>query len=305
MTSGRESALVTGVASGKGGVGKTLLASCLGTILNEVTACRGKVLLADLDFGVKGLTFLYGPAGSWKDCSGSMADIIANRKKPEAVIEGANRFNELVVVPADANFNEKIDWDFHFPDYKRTVTSIGAFIETAKKKGFEYIIFDTGAGLDESTVALSNHADMMLLVVEPDEISLTAAIDLRAELSGKRSDVSFVVNKEPDDYPVKVQEVVGPDVTFRPSLPFDRRMHSQFVKDARRLALGGYIGTRYKRFVGSLANDIFEISAKTPTAVDRIWRMTAAKVAFRFLGYGSIFLMVVIAILVGLIWSLE
>ena len=302
MTAGKP--LVTGVASGKGGVGKTLLAACIGTILNETGGSRDKVLLADLDFGVKGLTFLYGSATSWKDCSGSMADIVSRRDDSKKIIHGAKSFNGLVVVPAEVNFDRKINWNSYLPVYNDFVELIGTFIRAAGEQEFKHIIFDTGAGLDQSTVALSHHADRILVVVEPDEISLTAAIDLRAELKDHHSNVLFVVNKEPDDFPLTIQDLVGEEVRFLPSLPLDQKLHSRFVKDARRLALEGFGRTRYKRFVGSLTNTIFGISAQEPTMWDRVFRKTVVKIVFRFVGYGLIFLLVLLAILWGLAWWL-
>ena len=139
MTAGKP--FVTGVASGKGGVGKTLLAACMGTILNEIVGSRDKVLLADLDFGVKGLTFLYGSAASWKDCSGSMADIVSRRDDSKKIIHGAKSFNDLVVIPAEVNFDRKINWDSYLPVYEFFVESIGTFIKAAGEQEFKHIIF--------------------------------------------------------------------------------------------------------------------------------------------------------------------
>ena len=143
------------------------------------------------------------------------------------------------------------------------------------------------------------------MVVEPDEISLTAAIDLRAELKDHHSNVLFVVNKEPDDFPLTTQDLVGGEVRFLPSLPLDQKLHSRFVKDARRLAHEGFRGTRYKRFVGSLTNTIFGISAQEPTMWDRIYRKTVVKIIFRFIGYGLVFLLMLVAIILGLLWWLD
>ena len=186
--------------------------------------------------------------------------------------------------------------------YESIVASLGDFIDAAKEKKVEHIIFDTGAGLDRTIVALSEHADRIIIVVEADEISLTAAVDLRAELLEHTRNLLFIVNKEPDDFPQSVNESLKEEITFIPSLPLDQKLHSRFVKDARRLALEGFRGTRYKRFVGVIANSVFGISAATPTALDRIFRKTAAKIFFRFLGYGVGFLFVLFCIFIAIGW---
>lgn len=297
---------ITGVASGKGGVGKTLLAACMATLLNEhLGLARKKVLLADLDFGVKGLTFLYASARSWrKSGSSSMLDLINRREDPKEIIQKVNAFNRLTVVPAQVDFRRPISWEKHLPPFKELVDLIGSFIKTAGNEGFEHIIFDTGAGLDQATVALSEHADTIIVVVEPDEISLTAAIDLRAELLKHHSKLRFVVNKEPDYFPVKLREVVGEDVLFLPSIPLDQKLHAQFVRDARRLASRGFSKTQYKRFVGLITNTLFGTTARTPTMLDRILRRTAAKMFFRLLGYGIVFsILVTVTVNLILYWS--
>ena len=72
MTSPQEikSRTVLAIASGKGGIGKSLLAACLRGILST----EYKVLLVDMDLSVKGLTFLYGSADFWETTRGSLMD---------------------------------------------------------------------------------------------------------------------------------------------------------------------------------------------------------------------------------------
>ncbi|MCY3701541.1 MAG: AAA family ATPase [Rhodospirillales bacterium] len=299
---------VTGVASGKGGVGKTLLAACMGTLLNEHLGLeRHKVLLADLDFGVKGLTFLYASAGSWeRSGSGCMIDVISRKEDPREIIQRANAFNRLVVVPAQIDFKRPISWDTYLPPFRNLAGSIGSFIDAAGEQGFEHIIFDTGAGLDQATVALSEHADTIIVVVEPDEISLTAAVDLRAELVSHREklNLQFVVNKEPDNFPTKLQKMIKEKISFLPSIPLDQKLHARFVRDARRVASRGFSRTRYKRFVGLITNEIFGTAALTPTMLDRVLRKTAAKMFFRLVGYGIVFFLLVAVVVASIsFWS--
>lgn len=293
---------VTVIASGKGGVGKTLLAACLGSILQNNLKHQGQLLLADLDFGVKGLTFLYGAAGEWKGCSGSMMDILWGRRPPESVLLSARTIGDVSVIPADIEFERKVDWDKYYPSLESMLTSIGRFLDEANDQRFEHVIFDTGAGLDKPIMALATYADKIIVVVEPDEISLTAAVDLWAELSDYKERLRFVVNKEPNDYPQKINDNLKGEITFLPALPFDQRLHARFVKDARELARVGFRRTRYRRYVEAMASELFGISGGQPTMWDRILRKKSAKIFLQFVGYGLGFMCLSILLVIALVW---
>ena len=290
MTSDRPTILA--VASGKGGVGKTLLASCLGSIINEQSQNISKVMVVDVDIGVKGLTFLYGSAKFWNNYPGGMIDILMGVMEAKDLLDNVSSFNGLVVIPAAVRFDSKICWDEIFSDQEDLARRIGQFIDYAIGCEFTHIIFDTGAGLDQITVALSDHVDKILVIVEPDEISLTAAIDLRAELLDHNNSLQFVPNKEPDTFPQKLYQPLEKEIVFLPSIPFDPALHRRFVANARLLSRTGFNRTLYKRYVGLIAKDLFGISHIFPTIFDRIFRKRAAKIFLRFLIYGFFFLVV-------------
>lgn len=285
---------IVAIASGKGGVGKTLLATCLATIAQENQTSKKKVLLVDLDFSVKGLTFLFGTAREWKKCSGSMIDII-HRKSPEDVLRNAKTFNGITVLPSDTNFSTKIDWNEYFPDYSDITESFEGLISFALKENFEPIIFDTGAGIERPLLALAKYLEKAIVVVEPDEISLTAALDLRGELSNSIENLYFVVNKEPKDFS-KTKHATLEDLNFLPALPFDHKLHVQFVKNARSLVQGGFRKTQYKRYVGRIAKILWNISCQEPTMWDYIFRKKVAKFFMQLLGYGTLFYIFVLFI---------
>ena len=109
------------IASGKGGVGKTLFGTCLGTIATE--QAKWKVLLVDMDYRVKGLTFLYGGTEFWKHSAGSTVDLLQRRKNSEEAITEAEIINGIAVVPAGVDFNKKIDWDLFSSDIESSIFS--------------------------------------------------------------------------------------------------------------------------------------------------------------------------------------
>ena len=128
---------IVAVASGKGGVGKTIFSACLATLAAENSTER-RVLLADMDFGVKGLTFLYASADYWLEHRVvSMADWLRNSAHRSKIFEDARRFNRITVIPADINFQSRIDWDSYLPEHSDVGEAIRSFVEVAPRKGFQ------------------------------------------------------------------------------------------------------------------------------------------------------------------------
>ena len=294
---------VIAITSGKGGVGKTLLTACLGTILSEQLNLNGKVLLVDFDFGVKGLTFLYGSVEQWKDFKSmsdffkgtSPSDILKHSRKvkisknPYAEFKGiSSRDTYVTLIPSHLDFKKSIAWEDWFADSGNTGRNINNFIKVAQKSGFDIILFDTGAGIDKSLLSLAKHVDKVIVVVEPDEVSLTSALDLRGELVKLSEDLSFVVNKTPDaTFDIQAEKIK--EIHFLPRLPFDTKLHVRFVKNARVLARTGFARLRYKRFVGKIATELFNIKFKQPTLWDVLVVQKTVKFVIRLIGYGLLF----------------
>ncbi len=289
---------VVAVASGKGGVGKTILTACLGTLASEDTPAR-KVLVADLDFGVKGLTFLYAPAEEWVRAPAveSMLDVIKNPQTSSSALENARRFGTITVIPSDIGFDKKIDWDTYLPEQVDIQASLKRFVDCALQNGFQFIIFDTGAGINSVLLALVQYVDTVIVIIEPDEISLTSALDLRGELKEVLGKIRFVVNKSPD---VVNKRHVGIDLLD--PVPLDSRFHSKFVRNARTLARGGFRGTRYKRYVGQIAKKVFSIRCRQPTVFDYIYSKALPRFLMTFLSNVIAFILLVSAVVAVVAW---
>ena len=163
------------------------------------------------------------------------------------------------------------------------------------------MIFDTGAGINNTLSALVRHVDSVIVVVEPDEISLTSALDLQGELALVTKNIYFVVNKS-------TGTAVSPrvkDIEYLPSLPMDQGFHAKFVKNARNLAHQGFRGTRYKRYLARIANRLFGMSCSEPTPWDYILSNRLTRHIVSFIGYGISFFSVLILALVLYVWFLE
>ncbi len=164
------------VASAKGGVGKSTFCAGVG----RVHALHGKrVLLVDMDIGVRSLDILLGVAEktvyNWGDLLKGNCDF------RQALIEVSNN---LYLLPAPIDFSEG-----YTPE---------RFKECIKpyQKDFDYIILDAPAGLESGFLLSAKTCDGCIILSTPDSISIRAA-SYACEGVRKQGveDVRLVVNK--------------------------------------------------------------------------------------------------------------
>ena len=154
---------LTAIGSGKGGTGKTLVATALAAAL----AGRGeRILLCDADLGLSNTTVHLGlPAG------GDLIGLLAGRTALcEAVVRVKNGPQakdgfDLLSAPsgsgAFANFDESVA--------ARLVSKL------RNAENYDRILLDLSAGVDATTMGFAAHADETLLVMTPDPAALTDA----------------------------------------------------------------------------------------------------------------------------------
>ena len=295
---------IIAVASGKGGVGKTLFSACLATLAAEQELHKRKVLLVDMDFGVKGLTFLYGSAQEWQESgSRSMIEVLDDPKMLREVFEKAQHFQGLTVIPSDIDFRKKIDWDSYFPEQNCIQYAIKKFINYAtKERNYDFVVFDTGAGINNILLALVEKVTSIVVIVEPDDISITSAYSLNGEIRELNDQVYFVINKSPTTVKADWQ-IEASEITFLDPLPFDEGLHLKFARDARNLIRNDFRRTAYKRYVGRIAKSMFSLGCRQPTAMDYMFINRGPRFFVRFFGYGISFLVALFGALVIVVWQ--
>ena len=143
------------VASGKGGVGKTTLAVNLGYMIADAGA---KVLLLDLNFGLRNIDIYLG---------------LENRSVFDLgdVVSGVCRV-EKAIVQHDLNSNLYL---LTCPQYKEITGFTAAHLQmlcASLKKEFDYIILDVPTGVGEMLSCAAAAADMALVVITPDYVSI-------------------------------------------------------------------------------------------------------------------------------------
>jgi flagellar biosynthesis protein FlhG len=149
------------VTSGKGGVGKSNFT------LNYALALAGegnKVVILDADVGFANIDVLLGvkPTRTLADLIGRRAtiwEILTKGPQNVEFIAGGSGFQELLDVRAE-----------HF-DY--VIEQLGALQGYA-----DYVLIDTGAGLNEQTLRLILAADEVFVILTPEPTSITDAYAL-------------------------------------------------------------------------------------------------------------------------------
>lgn len=139
---------IVSFASGKGGVGKTLLTAALGIFLSR----RGKkVLLIDGDMGMRNMDLVLGLEN---ECFYHVMDLAEGRCFAKDVILEVN--DHLDFLPAAQNDT----WETVFPAAMDTV------LEDVEDK-YDYILLDCPAGRGEGIRFAEHLSDHMFLVVAP------------------------------------------------------------------------------------------------------------------------------------------
>ena len=134
---------IIAVTSGKGGTGKSSVCAGLGYTL----AKQGhRTLLIELDFGLRCLDIMFGVENEIKY---DLGDVLAGRKTALDAVQTVPMANNLSLLCAP-----------------KTLTSVNAkqIVEICRsvKKYFEYIIIDTGAGINSHVFDIVEQANLYL-----------------------------------------------------------------------------------------------------------------------------------------------
>ena len=208
------------LCSGKGGVGKTLLATTLGRIIQREENCN--VLLVDLDLSVRGLTLLaFQNKYQLDQLPLSLTEYLANgqddtpalfdelrqslsmngsryaeeaaQSDDELSSQSASqagspstyqRLNGLYILPSSTE-SERPDWmQFSHLELDEAVDKLGMLHEfVTESLDVGYLIFDTQAGLGSLSLAAATLSDLNLIVLEEDDISWRTALSMLMEIS--------------------------------------------------------------------------------------------------------------------------
>ncbi|MDD4122186.1 MAG: septum site-determining protein MinD [Eubacteriales bacterium] len=167
------------IASGKGGVGKTVFTSNIGAKL----ALQGyKVVLIDMNMGLRNLDICLGLENK---IVYDVADVLSGICRIKQALVRDRRFPELYLMSAAQN------------KQKAEITPLHMKVLCKKlKNSFDYIIIDAPAGVDENLEIAGAGADMAVIITVPEYAAVrdADALDhLLMDMSIEKR--TYVINK--------------------------------------------------------------------------------------------------------------
>jgi septum site-determining protein MinD len=157
------------VTSGKGGVGKTTSSAAIGTGLALTGA---KTVVIDFDIGLRNLDLIMG-------CERRVVYDLINVINGEANLQQAlvkdKRTPELYILPASQTRNKDA----------LTKEGVEKVIRDLKADGFEYIICDSPAGIEQGAMMALYFADEAIVTTNPEVSSVRDSDRITGMLSSK------------------------------------------------------------------------------------------------------------------------
>ncbi|WP_353892077.1 MinD/ParA family protein [Proteinivorax hydrogeniformans] len=167
------------ITSGKGGVGKSN--TCVNLAFAMASTSK-RVLIIDVDIGLGNTDLLLGVYPSY-----SLLEYLKGKCSLEQAIM---RVSEKVDIIAGGELAKD---DFLLSSKERDVIST----DITELKLYDYIIFDTGAGISSNISYFCQSADRVLVLTTPEPTAITDAYALMKSLYRKSKDleIQIIVNK--------------------------------------------------------------------------------------------------------------
>jgi septum site-determining protein MinD len=164
------------ITSGKGGVGKTIIAANLGVSLGRM---RKKIILIDADLAMGGIATILG----LDETPVTLHEVLAGKGSIEKAVYSTQGMDVLPSGPTIAGFLKA--------DPKKLKGVVDRLIKT-----YDYVIIDSPPGLNKYSLTPLKIADEVLLVVTPDLPAVQATAKLRGVIEALNANVKgAIVNR--------------------------------------------------------------------------------------------------------------
>ncbi|MBN1930233.1 MAG: MinD/ParA family protein [Desulfobacterales bacterium] len=181
-------ARVITIASGKGGVGKTNISVNLSLYL----ASRGyRTCLFDADLGLANINILLGIYPEY-----NLKDVILRQKSIKEIL--IRSYYGIDIIPGSSGVEMMANLDYE---------QIDPMVQSLSKLDFyDFLIFDTSAGVSKNVVSFCMASSEIILVVTPEPTSLTDAYALLKILSinGFKDSAGIIINQSKSSQIAKI-----------------------------------------------------------------------------------------------------
>lgn len=171
-------ARVIAVSSGKGGVGKTNFTINLAIALSKLNQ---RVSVVDADLGLANVDILLGIVPKY-----TLTHVIKNEKRLEDILISGP--NDVQIISGGSGVMDLVNLSQE--ELKTLIESFEALNDKS-----DYILIDTGAGLNHSVMTFIQAAKEVVVVVTSDPTSITDAYALIKNIQDLDTNIKVVVNR--------------------------------------------------------------------------------------------------------------
>jgi flagellar biosynthesis protein FlhG len=168
------------VVSGKGGVGKTVITA---NIAAKLSLSGQRILVVDADLGLANLDILLGVSPEF-----TLLDVLHGRQSLDEVLIHTDKGFDLL--PAGSGLPEGTAFTQILAEGVETILR-------SVEQNYDFILFDSGAGVGDVVLFFAGLSDEILLIATPEPTSLMdsyATIKILNQLHG-RSEFLLIVNQ--------------------------------------------------------------------------------------------------------------
>ena len=244
--------VVIGIASGKGGVGKTTVTSNLATALKQVFNRNVVVLDCNITSSHIRLHF-----GMYEDFKKTLPDVVKG-KSSFSKATYSDEITGVKIVPSSPELTQEVN-----------LKKLKSLVWDTAKSEYDFVIIDSAPGFGSNVINVMKASDKLLIVTNPNIPDVTDAIKI-VELAKKmKKEVHVVLNKvSGEKYELKEDKVKELfDVPITMVIPEDKKVPESISAGVPTViySKGSNASIAFKKLAASLIGEEYK-----PSLSDRV-----------------------------------